>query len=85
MWAFASKTSTSLVGVVVGIALSWAGYDANAVQSADALWMIRILWCGVPMLFWVAGLVLFLRFPLGAAEHARIRADIDSRANSRDG
>jgi GPH family glycoside/pentoside/hexuronide:cation symporter len=85
VWAFASKTSTSLVGVVVGIALSWAGYDANAVQSADALWMIRILWCGVPMLFWVAGLVLFLRFPLGAAEHARIRADIDSRANSRDG
>jgi GPH family glycoside/pentoside/hexuronide:cation symporter len=61
VWAFASKTSMSLVGVVVGI------------------WAIRILWCGLPILFWTAGILLFLRFRLTAAEHARIRAEIDTR------
>jgi Na+/melibiose symporter-like transporter len=67
-------------GVVVGLALSSAGYDANAVQSEDSLRMIRVLWCGLPIVFWTSGILLFLRFPLDAAEHARIRAEIDARS-----
>ena len=80
VWAFASKTSVSLVGVVVGLVLSFAGFEPNAKQTAGAIWAIRFLWCGLPIFFWTAGILLFLRFRLSAAEHARIRAEIDARS-----
>jgi sugar (glycoside-pentoside-hexuronide) transporter len=79
VWAFAAKTSGSLVGVVVGLALDSAGFVPNAEQSDHVILVIRILWCGLPIILWTAGVLLFLRFPLGAAEHAMIRAEIDAR------
>jgi GPH family glycoside/pentoside/hexuronide:cation symporter len=80
VWAFASKTSASLVGVVVGSVLHAAGFVPNAEQSEEAILAIRVLWCGLPIVLWTSGILLFLRFPLGAAEHARIRAEIDARS-----
>ncbi len=83
VWAFASKTSVSLVGMVVGLVLSSAGFEANAKQTDEAIWAIRFLWCGLPIFFWTAGILLFSRFRLSAAEHARIRAEIDARFQAR--
>jgi len=79
VWAFASKTSASLVGVVVGLVLDFVGFAPNARQSPEALLAIRLLWCGLPVVLWTTSVLLFLRFPLGAAEHARLRAEIDAR------
>lgn len=82
VWAFASKTSASLVGVVVGLALSAGGFVPNEPQTDGAIFTIRMLWCGLPILFWTTGILVFLRFPLNAAEHAKLRAEIDARTQA---
>jgi Na+/melibiose symporter-like transporter len=79
VWSFASKTAASGVGVLVGFALATAGYVPNAEQSPSTLATIRALYAGVPLVFWTAGILVFRRFHLDAAEHKRIRASIDAR------
>jgi Na+/melibiose symporter-like transporter len=64
----------------VGFLLSASGFRPNAEQSEQALFMIRLLMGGMPLLCFSAGSLVFLRFNLTKARHAQIRAELDQRA-----
>src|SRR5262245_10413674 len=67
---FAMKIGISLATALSGVVLSAAGFVPNVEQSAESLLGIRILFAGLPCAGFLAGAVLFRRFPLGA----RVRA-----------
>lgn len=79
VWAFLQKTAAGVVGIMVGFALTAAGYRPNVEQTQGALLAIRGLFAGVPFMLYGAGILLFLRFDLTARAHAEIRATLDAR------
>jgi GPH family glycoside/pentoside/hexuronide:cation symporter len=79
-WHFAAKTAVGISGMIVGFLLSASGFRPNAEQSEQALFMIRLLMGGMPLLCFSAGSLVFLRFNLTKARHAQIRAELDQRA-----
>jgi GPH family glycoside/pentoside/hexuronide:cation symporter len=76
-WHFAAKTAVGISGMFVGFLLSASGFQPNAVQSEQALWTIRLLIGGMPLLCFGAGSLVFLRFRLTKAASAEIRAALD--------
>lgn len=60
---FALRVGNSLATALSGVVLSAAGFVPNAEQSAESLLGMRMLFAGLPSLGFIAGAVLFLRFP----------------------
>jgi GPH family glycoside/pentoside/hexuronide:cation symporter len=75
-WSFAAKTSGALASTLVGVTLGAMGFVPNTVQHPDVLLGMRVLAGLVPAGLWALGIVIFLRFDLGAAEHARILTEL---------
>ena len=82
-WHFVSKTGVGLSGMIVGFLLSASGFQPNVAQSPEALFMIRLLMGGLPLLCFGAGSLIFLRFRLTRAGHAEIRAALDAQRIAR--
>jgi GPH family glycoside/pentoside/hexuronide:cation symporter len=78
-WHFAAKTAVGISGMVVGLLLQASGFQPNVAQSEEALFTIRMLIGGMPLLCFGAGTLVFLRFRLTREAHAEIRAEIDRR------
>jgi Na+/melibiose symporter-like transporter len=76
VWAFAQKTATALALLLTLGALEVIGFAPNAVQTPTAAFGLRALTGLVPAACVALGLLLFWRFELTAAEHARIRRAI---------
>jgi Na+/melibiose symporter-like transporter len=64
---FAMKIGISLATAASGVVLSAAGFVPNVEQSAGSLLGIRILFAGLPCAGFLAGAVLFRRYPSGGA------------------
>jgi GPH family glycoside/pentoside/hexuronide:cation symporter len=62
---FAMKIGFSFAAVASGVVLSATGFVPNVEQSAESLLGMRILFAGLPCAGFLAGAVLFRRFPLG--------------------
>jgi len=78
-WNFVGKLASGVMLGLVGVSLQAVGFVANQEQSELTLFTMRFLMGGMPFLGFGIGLVVFGRFSLGEAEHARIRAEIDAR------
>jgi GPH family glycoside/pentoside/hexuronide:cation symporter len=79
-WSFASKLAGGIMIAVVGFALDWSGYVADAAeQSEKAKTTMIYLMGGVPMVGYAIGSLAFTRFSLSEAEHGRIRNELDAR------
>ncbi|MEE2702825.1 MAG: MFS transporter [Myxococcota bacterium] len=78
-WGFAIKSANALVISLTGFALALAGFEPNAEQSREAEITLRALAGGLPFVLYLTGALLFSRFRLNEAEHARIRAELDRR------
>ena len=75
------KTSAGLMAMFTGFALSATGFVPNEVQSAETqLWM-RALIALVPFGCFVFGILVFSRYRLSEAEHAKIRAELAARSS----
>jgi GPH family glycoside/pentoside/hexuronide:cation symporter len=61
---FAMKIGISLATATSGVALGAVGFVPNAEQSAGSLFGIRMLFAGLPCIGFLAGALLFRRFPL---------------------
>lgn len=84
-WSFAGKLAGGIMVAVVGFALDLSGYVENAAEQAESAKRTMIfLTGGIPMIGYAIGSVLFTRFSLTEAEHARIRFELDAR-NAADG
>ena len=72
-WAFSSKGAGALASTLVGVALTGIGFVPNAAQSPEVRSGILLLAALGPAFLYVVGIVLFVRFRLGEAEHAQIQ------------
>jgi GPH family glycoside/pentoside/hexuronide:cation symporter len=80
VWAFVRKGATGLTAMLTGFGLQLAGFVPNVEQSEVARWTILGFFGGLPAVCYLIGTVLFARFRLDEAEHARIRRELDARA-----
>lgn len=93
-WSFVGKLGTALMIWLVGIALAWSGYApplpigpggalVEQPQTELVLDTLRFLVGALPALGFTIGGLLFRRYSLTRAEHARIRRELDARAAGR--
>jgi GPH family glycoside/pentoside/hexuronide:cation symporter len=78
-WGFTLKASHALVILLVGVVLEVSGFRPNADQTASADFALRSLYAFMPLTAFLIGALLFSRFRLDQAEHARIRAELERR------
>jgi Na+/melibiose symporter-like transporter len=65
------------------MALELSGFIADARPQLESVnTAIIVLMGGFPLLCYVIGAFTFSRFNLTESDHARIRADLDARANA---
>ena len=82
-WSFTNKFATGIMLGTVGLALEWVGYVPNEAQSDGVKFAMVALMGLMPMIGYAFGALVFSRFSLSEAEHARIRAELDARAAAR--
>jgi GPH family glycoside/pentoside/hexuronide:cation symporter len=79
-WSFVSKLANGIMILVVGVVLDAVGYVKNAEQTDAVRVALVFLIGGMPVIGYAIGSLLFSRFSLSEAEHARIRRELDARA-----
>lgn len=80
LWSVATKLALALAaGLSFGV-LALVGFDTQGgPQSSQALLSLSGLYCAVPILLKLVAIGMMRRFPINAAEQARIRAAISLR------
>jgi GPH family glycoside/pentoside/hexuronide:cation symporter len=79
LWAVVMKASAAL-GAGLGLAvLDGAGYAPGGPQPAAVVTALKVLYCGLPCLCYVAALLVAARYPLDEGAHARVQAGIAAR------
>lgn len=81
LWSVVTKTSAAIGAAAALPALKWAGYVSQGPQTDAALLALRVLYAGVPIACYAAGLALAMRFPIDDRVHRRIREAIAARAS----
>ena len=76
---FTFKAAAGCTVALTGFALQASGFEPNQAQTPAALWTLKLLFAGGPFLGNLIGAAIFRHFRLDAAEHARIRAELDAR------
>jgi GPH family glycoside/pentoside/hexuronide:cation symporter len=76
---FTFKAAAGCTVALTGFALQASGFEPNQQQTGAALWTLKLLFAGGPFLGNLIGAIIFRHFRLDAAEHARIRAELDAR------
>jgi GPH family glycoside/pentoside/hexuronide:cation symporter len=85
LWSIVTKLSAAVGAAAALPVLKWSGYVAQGEQPETALLALRLLYAGVPIACYAAGLALAARFPIGEEEHRHIRAAIDARDRGTEG
>lgn len=78
---FVQKTSNGAMVMLAGFVLQLTGFEPNVEQSETVKLAMRGLFGFVPFACYTVGVLLFLRFRLTRAEHARIRSELERRAS----
>ncbi len=79
-WAIIPKF-VSIPGASVPIALlAWVGYVPNQPQTPEVLFMLRFLIGAFPAIFNIVAILVFMRYPISAQVHGRIREGIAAHA-----
>ena len=79
------KVASSIAIPLILLVLQFTGYQPSAaVQSAGALWGIRIAIGPIPALLLLGGIVFALRYPLGREEFAKVVQELEVRRAARE-
>jgi len=81
-WNFVGKSAYGVMLSLTGFALSWAGFVPKADQTELVENTLRFLYGGVPLICYMAGTYLLLRFSFNESEHAEVRAALDAKVKS---
>jgi GPH family glycoside/pentoside/hexuronide:cation symporter len=74
------KIASSISIPLTLLVLGWSGYVSNAPhQPASAVRAIQVMMGPVPSIFFLAGIVFALLYPLNRERHAEVRAQIAAR------
>ena len=79
IWNLIQKLAAGLAVGIAGVALSAAGYEANAEQSPAAIRAMLLLFSGLPICLHALAIVLVARMGLDEDEHRRVRAELARR------
>jgi GPH family glycoside/pentoside/hexuronide:cation symporter len=72
-WHLAEKLALGVAAAATGLALAASGFVPNQPQAAPALLAMRALLSLFPLVLYGAGALLFFRFGLDRAAHARVQ------------
>jgi len=72
-WNFVQKSASGLAVLISGAMLSLTGFEPNIEQSDTALFGIRLLAGGFPVVFFALSLVLIARFSIDETAHKALR------------
>ncbi len=82
-WSFATKLGAGVMIALVGFALQWSDFQPNVAEQTELVTQtIVLLMGGLPLVCFYIGAAAFTRFSLTAEEYTRIRAELDTRANT---
>lgn len=79
-WGFCIKAGLGVTALFAGVMLDFSGFVPNQAQSEFTILMLKGIFSGFPLVFFLFGAWFFGRFALGKGEHARIRQELDRRA-----
>jgi len=82
LYAWVFKTGLALAFALSGYILVWVGFDQalGGAQAANTLFLMKVCYCGIPLLFFLLALIIFLRYPITRTMAARVREQLDARA-----
>jgi GPH family glycoside/pentoside/hexuronide:cation symporter len=83
LWAFLTKFTGALGVAVSGWALDLFGYIPNAVQSAHALFGIRLFFAIVPAAVILVSLPFLIWYPITRKKHAELVRELEMRKTDR--
>ncbi len=78
LWGTASKLSYALAVGTIFPLLDWIGFDATGSNPQEIVMWVAILYGGPSILLKLAAMALMWHFPIGEAEHNRIREALAS-------
>jgi Na+/melibiose symporter-like transporter len=81
-WGISWKAAVAVIGVVAGAALEASGFQPNVAQSEAASLTLHALFSLLPCAVFAGAALIFRRYGIDEAEHARIRAAIAARARA---
>ena len=84
VWALVDKAAVGLAAFIGLRGLHAIGYVPNVEQSESVILGMKFLYCLLPGVCHLAAVLIFQRFPITPEVHARIRAQLDSRAADTD-
>jgi len=83
LWSISKKLAAALgVGLALSL-LGTVGYEPNVVQSEDVVFMLRVLYAGVPSLCNIVALLIALAYPISSRVHEEIRMAVEDRKQGR--
>lgn len=77
-WHLAEKVALGVAAAVTGLALAASGFVPNRAQGGTSLLAMRVLLSLFPLACYSAGALLFVRFGLDRAAHARVQRELDA-------
>lgn len=81
LWSLATKLALAISAGIAFPLLAWSGFDpAAGASSPGGLAMLAFLYAGAPVVLKLAAIALMWNFPLGPAEHAALRQEIEAAA-----
>jgi len=82
--SFVGKLGNALLSSTAAFILHYAGFVPNEHNQTDTVkFALVCLMGGAPLVGYAIGTVVFSRFRFSAADHARVRAELDARAAAR--
>lgn len=81
-WGISWKAAVAVIGVVAGAALEASGFQPNVKQSETAALTLHVLFSLLPCAVFAGAALIFRRYAISEAEHARIRAIIEARVSA---
>jgi GPH family glycoside/pentoside/hexuronide:cation symporter len=78
-WNFVYKSAVGVMLLFTGFVLEFSGFVPNQAQTMTVQVAMVTLYGAFPLVCYVIGALLFTRFKLDEAEHARIRVELDKR------
>jgi GPH family glycoside/pentoside/hexuronide:cation symporter len=80
-YGFSLKLANAFMILVTSLVLQGLGFEPNQEQSPTVLWGLRLLYGVLPLVMYGLAAFVLRGFRLDEAEHARIRSELDRRAN----
>jgi GPH family glycoside/pentoside/hexuronide:cation symporter len=78
-FSFMQKSAAGVTIMLTGVVLQFAGYEPNVEQTESAQLAIRSLYALFPLVCYLIGAVMFMRFGLGEAEHEDVQRQLEAR------